>query len=915
MALSNAKLKKLKKTFRLHVNWFIATLLGDDVLTKAERDELTKWGKLKVESLNFADKSYLLGRLKSFLKKSEYSDLTWEELLERKPGLSDLEKLAVKQAKMRSAASVEAVANKIIDEINEELQAAGEAVLTEATLADKVSDKVAIGVLEKKHYKKVASSIAAKTKKSLLPYWEKVSRTEMHAAKVRGSVQAIANKVDIYSKSDGVESSVSVVPSTGTCPDCASHYLDKSGNPKVFKLKELLGAGDNRDSDHSVKNGKHVNWKSVLPPMHPECRCEVRFIPPGYSWVNGKLKLTDKDALNKAIGDSALSATIKPKGPDNPDGSKGGSPPSVPGIKSPSQSTQPKTTVDDPSGGADVKVRCPFGGGDACAEHSDNLTQTGAKTHDPNSAIMEAHRKAMSEGATPTDPEAAKQMMSRKAEQAKQWGKQDHPHAEAISHLESSEIETQTELDRAPGALGMAEKHKVTLKGNGPALMKPPQEYQDPEGLKTGKVWTEGCATLPHGSGAKSEAACYDVHMGLGLTEHVPPTSTREHQGREMSMQAWMDGFHSLDTYVKKQRSAQEAERLSSAATQKKDILVPASMPEGEPKSTLIEVLDNAPPGVTAKLEKKLYGGITAALIGNHQDLHTDNIMFNPDTHDIKFIDGTGFGGNGMHDVKVQPLMELHKHRRDVKVPREMMQRMAKTSLGDMKRMCGRLEPWQQGQTFLRMKYIEHLQKAEGHLDFDKFRTTMTVTDEGSTKVIPRIGGQFWTGSNWSEQIEEVEGREAAGTLPNQLFESFAKAWMMTHAADESSPHHADAKELQGMGVFMPPGADIMENPKKAREQGLHEDYEKSIKPAWPEHLLSSKKAKPMEDYKEPERIESSADVSVAAPAPDPEAKKPLEVDPEDLGEAANNGAGTFVPKHKRKKMEKSIALYVRLDH
>lgn len=812
--LNTRKLEKLRKSARLHVNWLIASVLGLDVLTKAERDELVAFN-LPVKELDLAEKSFILGRLKALLKKSEWKDLDWESLEERKlSSLTPVEKLAVESARTRAAVHIKSLAEDITNGVFLELQKAQNAAVSEASIQQIVKDEVALGVIEKKHYKQVASSIAEKTKTTHKKRWESITRTELHSAKIQGTVQAIINKVDVYEHSDGPDSLVSVIPHPGTCLDCADHYLDDTGTPLVFKLSDLIAAGSNADPGvvHTKEKGIHTHWKTTLPPMHPNCRCELVYIPPGYSWVSGKLTMTDPNAFKKAIDDTSrtLQATRTPAGPPQP--SKPATPASVPGIKSPAQKTPAASAVAQNSGQGPQMQPCPFGGGPECEKHGGN----GAKTHESGGSIMRAHQEALAAGAQASDPQAAEALTQQTIKDAVEWSKQDHPHAVALDHLSNGKIIHSKKLgdvsDELPKS-GMQEVFKVTIEGNGNACHKPEHTWDDKQKNRFEQAlgWTEGITTVPWGTGADNEAAAYSVHMALGLTDHVPPCVTKVIDGKKSSLASWQETH----------------EPLMSATLASKH------------SSKIAYMLDGATKEQEAAILERVSEGVAMSIVLNHQDQHGDNILFDPETKDLKFIDNSGIAGTGMQGIKSSLLWDMTSTNRPVKVPEKLMDRFSKTSLGDIKRSMSNLADWQQGQTFLRMKYVEHLQKEEGHIDPDKFRTVMPYSDDADSyaKARMRPGSPGLRKLQFGDEKAShdlLEAHELMGITPNQLFESFAKQWIDQHSSDPTSPHYQDAQELDSIGVFMPSNAKIMNNPAAFRASGKHKEYAESIIPRDP---------------------------------------------------------------------------------
>jgi predicted double-glycine peptidase len=102
----------------------------------------------------------------------------------------------------------------------------------------------------------------------------------MHSARQRGIAAAIIQKEDIYKYSDGIDSNVAVVHDYDMCDDCRRLYYDpKTGNPKIFKLKELL---DNEGSNY--RRPWRQNAKPVLPPAHPHCYGRLHYVPAGWGW-------------------------------------------------------------------------------------------------------------------------------------------------------------------------------------------------------------------------------------------------------------------------------------------------------------------------------------------------------------------------------------------------------------------------------------------------------------------------------------------------------------------------------------------------------------------------------------------------------------------------------------------------------
>ncbi len=769
--LSPGKLEKLRHAVKLHVNWFVASILGDEALTVSERAELEQFKKLPKQSLSFIEKGFILGRLKAIFKKTEWKGLSWEgflELIDRQ-SLSPLEKLVLQQAKMSAAQHIKGLADDIAAGVFDQLAKTTNQVISEASLKQVIRDEVELAILEDKSYKELASSLAAKTRTAYGRRWVQISRTELHSAKSHGLAQAIINKVDIYKHSQGIDSVVSIVPKPGTCPDCADHYLDGSGNPLVFPLRQLMGAGSNADPGvvHKKTKGVHLQWKTTLPPLHPNCRCELIFIPPGYTWVNAQLTLTDQTALKKAIGDSKLSATVKPQGPASATPKGPTNPPSVPGIKSPGQG--PSTGRPAGSGavptawaGMDVEY-IPKGAGDK-----------------PEGALGETeHSWVIPKGFKPgkaLTPEQEEQKKAIEKQSAIDYGKKDKPHAEVLSHLGKGKINDVRDL--TGGFSGVPTK-LVQIDGNGRGILKGTTKKLF--GTGSAGVMAGESTTVP-GTGPQREAAAYTTCMQFGLGSHVPPTTTRSHDGAQHSIQSWSEDFDSLSDAVRKPTPT-DSKTATVVATQ--DL-----KSKFKSKNRVKDLLDRCPESKREGLLKKLSEGVTMQIVQNHGDAHAGNVLVSKDFSDVRFIDNTAAFGHGMVGVSSEIHRDMHRAGMKMKVPAPLLDKFSKTSYGDIKKATKGLPTREAAQTFLRMRYVEHLMTKDDHLDFRDF---IPVVGDGTGKLMPRIG--MGAGSDMKEELSDFDDMEKKKALPHDKFVKFAREFI-TAAKTESHPDNASVNSL-----------------------------------------------------------------------------------------------------------------------
>ena len=273
MALSQSQVRRLLAVIKAHVQWLSYSVASDHSLTEEDKQQFKKYNLPDVE-LDLVKNGYALGILRMLLKKSEYNNLSFEQLLAH---LDDkrtfLEQAAIEQAITSAGNLLKGLAQDIADDAFTAVNKTSNQIVNQAMVKDAVRDQVAFSIMKREGYMKVASDLAHNLGANWKRDWRRVAETELVRAKVSGQVQALVNRKDIYAHSEGVESDVSVMPSHDTCKDCAHLYLGKDGNPKIFKLSWLIAQGSNGDDDvsHRKVEGRHVHWKITLPPCHPRC--------------------------------------------------------------------------------------------------------------------------------------------------------------------------------------------------------------------------------------------------------------------------------------------------------------------------------------------------------------------------------------------------------------------------------------------------------------------------------------------------------------------------------------------------------------------------------------------------------------------------------------------------------------------
>ena len=664
-------------------------LLGPDMVSKEDLAELKEYGKLPSigDEVDLIGRSFSLGRLSAISKKDVYSEIELEQLSKfDKFKNSTADKLAIREVKLRAAGRIQAAISNAIETASEGVSRATTDLFASATVRDTLLDEVTLAVREKKTRQQLASSLGNKLKADLTKDIKKIAITEMHRAKQRGIAMAIANKVDIYKESDGVDSEVSVVPNSGACKDCRNLYLDDNGNPRVFKLKDLVARGSNADPgvSHTVgADGLRTGWKAVMPPAHPHCFCELTYMPPGMKWRQGKL-VSD---IQKAVDTGSLKPTIKPPGPKSTQGPKIPKPGNVPGLAAkPSlggSSVEPQPPASDASNmapkspDAEEPVPCRFGGGPDCRKHGGS----GFPSHRRDGKSMREHAKHMGSSAdAPDQPEDLMAIQLKNDD----YRVSDHSDSVTLGHLSTSDIAFSKPLgDSSVG--GINDSVQAFTKDNGSGILK--------------------SSFLGDGLSSRHEAGSYSVFSMSG-SKRCYPTVTRtvkNTDGREdlKSFQAWNHQATSAGKLYEKLEGV-HPEKSTSPLDITKYMLEKSTN-----KEQLIDHLTDI---------------IIMDVVLSNSDRHHNNIMVTDDFSEAYAIDHGFCYGVGLDSYKNVFHEAFNSLNMKTRIPPEKKEWLNKVSFGDFKRATegSGVEEWRAAQSFLRAKFVLDVEDKYGHVDYKK---------------------------------------------------------------------------------------------------------------------------------------------------------------------------------------------------
>lgn len=254
---------------------FIATQIGVEMLSDSELellkqagvnineisdtpfDEMFRWGMLSNAIGNKRAKNLTYSQFKNFLSSSQYLPLT------------EVEKVAKTVAKKQAASDLRGLGNRIIQQTNQVLIEADQN--QRAQYEKIVTDESVKNIKNRGTISNLVSNLGHKTGDWARDFG-RISDYVMHQAFEEGRAAQIKTQF-------GVESIVYKKVFQSACKSCVKLYLtDGFGSkPKVFKLTELQNNGTNIGR-------KVAEWKPVIGPTHPWCRCMLVYIDPNYEW-------------------------------------------------------------------------------------------------------------------------------------------------------------------------------------------------------------------------------------------------------------------------------------------------------------------------------------------------------------------------------------------------------------------------------------------------------------------------------------------------------------------------------------------------------------------------------------------------------------------------------------------------------
>lgn len=266
--------------------------LGPDFLTDADRATLGKAG-VNLRSLYKLERDTLFtnfhfGMLAESLQEAQVRKLTYDELVKyiakgQYIPLTTSELATVDSIRSQTFTDIKTLHGRIFQDVN--------TILGDPSIGGQknfLKREIEEGILNKDTIRKIANNIAEKTGDWSRDFDRIVTYTSTLAYE--------EGKAAMIQRNAGDEDPlVYKIPLPGACEHCVRLYCTGGigSEPIIFKLSELRANGTN--IGRKVKE-----WLATLGPVHPYCRCALKYLQSGKKWDKEKRGFEfDKDVKPK----------------------------------------------------------------------------------------------------------------------------------------------------------------------------------------------------------------------------------------------------------------------------------------------------------------------------------------------------------------------------------------------------------------------------------------------------------------------------------------------------------------------------------------------------------------------------------------------------------------------------------------
>lgn len=276
--LSDSQKQEILSIINKQHLFFIANQVGASLLTQDDIKLLQSYGFQLPADFNNQDTkfdhAFKFGILAQSLgdkavKNMSYNDFKKYLKAQNYIPLNQTERAAVNFVKQRAYNDIKGLGNRIQSKIWNILIEQDQKQRQE--YQNIIRDQATRAVARRKSVRQLSSDLGNITKDWARDF-DRIADYVMHSAYENGRVHSII-------RNHGNNSEVWFDVYKGACKHCVNLYLTSGpgSKPKVFKLKQIISNGSNIGR-------KTSEWKAVVPPVHPWCRCSMNYKKDGFEW-------------------------------------------------------------------------------------------------------------------------------------------------------------------------------------------------------------------------------------------------------------------------------------------------------------------------------------------------------------------------------------------------------------------------------------------------------------------------------------------------------------------------------------------------------------------------------------------------------------------------------------------------------
>lgn len=309
MILSASQIQDIVSILQKHQLTFIAKQLGLNYLSPSDRAILTASGIDLTKYTNnkgIIEQAYLFGLLAEALGDERAKNMGYKQFQKFiKSGqfvpLTEEEQFVLEQVKNQSYNDIGGLGSKIIQGTKNIIVRAN--LQQQNNIRNIIKRKTASAVKYRKSAAQLASDLGHATQ-DWERDWLRISYYVLQNAYNYGRARAIFRDY-------GEDAEIYFDVLKGACKHCHELYLTDPNNeesqPKLFKLKDIIANGNNIGR-------KTADWLPTISPVHPYCRCTVRYHDPNTEWDSETLGFTKVKAYkpkNKKLAGIKLNIKVK----------------------------------------------------------------------------------------------------------------------------------------------------------------------------------------------------------------------------------------------------------------------------------------------------------------------------------------------------------------------------------------------------------------------------------------------------------------------------------------------------------------------------------------------------------------------------------------------------------------------------